>query len=60
MLLSMATMVVQVRRPSGWPVSLEAGTANPVWAATQEICSSGGSKIFTLRKSSYEYRHSYH
>ena len=37
------TMVAQAGQPSGWPVSIEAGTANPVWATTHEICSSGGS-----------------
>ncbi|AUQ42239.1 host cell division inhibitor Icd-like protein [Yersinia ruckeri] len=36
-------MVAQAGQPSGWPVSIEAGTANPVWATTHEICSSGGS-----------------
>ena len=35
-------MVVRVGQPSGWPVSIEAGTANPVRATTHEICSSGG------------------
>ena len=35
-------MVAQAGQPSGWPVSIEAGTANPVWATTHEICSSGG------------------
>ncbi|ATM22636.1 host cell division inhibitor Icd-like protein [Raoultella ornithinolytica] len=35
-------MVVRAGQPSGWPVSIEAGTANPVRATTNEICSSGG------------------
>ena len=35
-------MVVRAGQPSGWPVSLKAGTANPVRATTHEICSSGG------------------
>ncbi|MGZ0530180.1 ash family protein, partial [Citrobacter freundii] len=35
-------MVAQAGQPSGWPVSLKAGTANPVRATTHEICSSGG------------------
>jgi len=36
-------MVAQAGQPSGWPVSNKAGTANPVWATTKEICSSSGS-----------------
>ena len=35
-------MVARAGQPSGWPVSIEAGTANPVRATTNEICSSGG------------------
>ncbi|SKC18360.1 Ash protein family protein [Kosakonia radicincitans] len=35
-------MVVRAGQPSGWPVSIEAGTANPVRATTHEISSSGG------------------
>ncbi|WP_073980986.1 host cell division inhibitor Icd-like protein [Erwinia sp. ErVv1] len=35
-------MVTRAGQPSGWPVSIEAGTANPVRATTIEICSSGG------------------
>ncbi|HIC2066690.1 TPA: host cell division inhibitor Icd-like protein [Raoultella ornithinolytica] len=35
-------MVVRAGQPSGWPVSIEAGTANSVRATTNEICSSGG------------------
>lgn len=35
-------MVVRAGQPSGWPVSLKAGTANPVRATTHEICSSDG------------------
>ncbi|MCP2002923.1 UNVERIFIED_ORG: hypothetical protein J2Y78_001463 [Buttiauxella agrestis ATCC 33320] len=35
-------MVVRAGQPSGWPVAIEAGTANPVRATTNEICSSGG------------------
>lgn len=35
-------MVVRAGQPSGWPVSIEAGTANPVRATTHEICSSRG------------------
>jgi len=35
-------MVARAGQPSGWPVSIEAGTANPVRATTHEICSSGG------------------
>lgn len=35
-------MVTRAGQPSGWPVSIEAGTANPVRATTHEICSSGG------------------
>ena len=37
------TMVAQAGQPSGWPVSIEAGYANPVRAATSEIGVSGGS-----------------
>ncbi|WNS22920.1 host cell division inhibitor Icd-like protein [Enterobacter hormaechei] len=36
-------MVVRAGQPSGWPVSLKAGYANPVRAATSEIGVSGGS-----------------
>ena len=36
-------MVVRAGQPSGWPVSIEAGYANPVRAATSEIGVSGGS-----------------
>ena len=36
-------MVAQAGQPSGWPVSLKAGYANPVRAATSEIGVSGGS-----------------
>jgi len=36
-------MVAQAGQPSGWPVSIEAGYANPVRAATSEIGVSGGS-----------------
>lgn len=39
---SFQIMVVRAGQPSGWPVSIEAGTANPVRAITHEICSSGG------------------
>ncbi|WP_072134920.1 host cell division inhibitor Icd-like protein [Erwinia billingiae] len=35
-------MVARAGQPLGWPVSIEAGTANPVRATTHEICSSGG------------------
>ena len=35
-------MVVRAGQPSGWPVSLKAGYANPVRAATSEIGVSGG------------------
>jgi len=35
-------MVVRAGQPSGWPVAIEAGTANPVRATAHEICSSGG------------------
>jgi len=36
-------MAVRAGQPSGWPVSIEAGYANPVRAATSEIGVSGGS-----------------
>ncbi|TBL63087.1 host cell division inhibitor Icd-like protein [Hafnia paralvei] len=36
-------MVVRAGQPSGWPVYIEAGYANPVRAATSEIGVSGGS-----------------
>ena len=36
-------MVVRAGQPSGWPVSIEAGYANPARAATSEIGVSGGS-----------------
>ena len=36
-------MVVRAGQPSGWPVSLKAGYANPARAATSEIGVSGGS-----------------
>ncbi len=39
---SIQIMVARVGQPSGWPVFCEAGTANPVRATTNEICSSGG------------------
>lgn len=35
-------MVAQAGASSEAPVSIEAGTANLVWATTHEICSSGG------------------
>lgn len=35
-------MVARAGQPSGWPVSIEAGTANPARVTTHEICSSGG------------------
>ena len=35
-------MVVRAGQPSGWPVFIEAGYANPVRAATSEIGVSGG------------------
>ena len=38
----LCVMVARAGQPSGWPVSIEAGTANPVRATTHEICSSGG------------------
>ncbi|HII2627598.1 TPA: host cell division inhibitor Icd-like protein [Escherichia coli] len=40
---SFLIMVVRAGQPSGWPVSLKAGYANPVRAATSEIGVSGGS-----------------
>ncbi|HAW9012636.1 TPA: ash family protein [Escherichia coli] len=40
---SFEIMAVRARQPSGWPVSIEAGYANPVRAATSEIGVSGGS-----------------
>ena len=40
---SFLIMVVRAGQPSGWPVSIEAGYANPVRAATSEIGVSGGS-----------------
>ncbi|HHX7176997.1 host cell division inhibitor Icd-like protein [Enterobacter hormaechei subsp. xiangfangensis] len=40
---SLLIMVVRAGQPSGWPVSLKAGYANPVRAATSEIGVSGGS-----------------
>ena len=36
-------MVVRAGQPSGWPVPLKAGYANPARAATSEIGVSGGS-----------------
>ncbi|EOV0981933.1 host cell division inhibitor Icd-like protein [Edwardsiella piscicida] len=36
-------MVARAGQPSGWPVSIEAGYANPVRATTSEIGVSGGS-----------------
>lgn len=37
------SMVALVGQPSGWPVSIEAGSANPVSVTTNhEICTSGG------------------
>ncbi len=36
-------MVVRAGQPSGWPVPIEAGYANPVRATTSEIGVSGGS-----------------
>lgn len=38
-------MVAQAGQPSGWPVFVEAGYANPVWATTLEIGVSGGSSF---------------
>lgn len=40
---SFEIMAVRAGQPSGWPVSIEAGYANPVRAATSEIGVSGGS-----------------
>ena len=40
---SFLIMAVRAGQPSGWPVSLKAGYANPVRAATSEIGVSGGS-----------------
>ena len=40
---SFLIMAVRAGQPSGWPVSIEAGYANPVRAATSEIGVSGGS-----------------
>ncbi|MOA03330.1 Ash protein family protein [compost metagenome] len=40
---SFKIMVVRAGQPSGWPVFIEAGYANPVRAATSEIGVSGGS-----------------
>ncbi|MEK0169816.1 host cell division inhibitor Icd-like protein [Pseudescherichia vulneris] len=40
---SFLIMVVRAGQPSGWPVSLKAGYANPARAATSEIGVSGGS-----------------
>ena len=40
---SFLIMVVRAGQPSGWPVPLKAGYANPVRAATREIGVSGGS-----------------
>ncbi|WP_126354456.1 host cell division inhibitor Icd-like protein [Cedecea lapagei] len=40
---SILIMVVRAGQPSGWPVSLKAGYANPVRATTSEIGVSGGS-----------------
>lgn len=40
---SIKIMAVRAGQPSGWPVSIEAGYANPVRAATSEIGVSGGS-----------------
>ncbi|MBF7979094.1 MULTISPECIES: ash family protein [Rahnella] len=37
------SMVAQMGQPSGWPVSLKAGSANLVWATTQELRTSRGS-----------------
>ncbi|CAQ83098.1 MULTISPECIES: ash family protein [Photorhabdus] len=42
------SMVAQAGQPLGWPVSSKAGTANSVWATTNEICSSGGSYKYYL------------
>ncbi|WP_404995723.1 host cell division inhibitor Icd-like protein [Cronobacter sakazakii] len=39
---SILIMVVRAGQPSGWPVPLKAGYANPVRAATSEIGVSGG------------------
>ncbi|WP_250211464.1 ash family protein, partial [Escherichia coli] len=40
---SFLIMVVRAGQPSGWPVPLKAGYANPARAATSEIGVSGGS-----------------
>ena len=42
-------MAVRAGQPSGWPVSIEAGYANPVRAATSEIgVSSGSSNRYSM------------
>jgi len=42
-------MVVRAGQPSGWPVVIEAGIANPVRATTSEICnSSGGDNRYSM------------
>lgn len=45
------SMVAQAGHPKGWPVSCNAGTANPVWAiAIMKICSFGGSNNQLLQE----------
>ncbi|HBQ1809032.1 host cell division inhibitor Icd-like protein [Klebsiella aerogenes] len=46
---SAMSMVAQAGQLSGWPVSDNAGTANPVWAiAIMKICSFGDSKDYAV------------
>lgn len=40
------SMVAQAEQPSGWPDSNLTGSLNPVWAATNELETSGGSDNF--------------
>lgn len=48
--VSGASMVAQAGQPSGWPVAFRTGSANPVWATTQEIRTSGGSVTRYLKE----------
>jgi hypothetical protein len=46
--ISNISMVAQAGQPSGWPVSSRTGSANLVWATTQEFRTSSGSVLRNL------------
>jgi len=48
--VSNISMVAQAGQPSGWPVAFRTGTANLVWATTNEFRSSGGGVNHNLKE----------